>query len=193
MLNVDGKPFDFSGSLDATWDMIWQLLVRGVADRYAPERHPTLATTGLDGSPQLRTVVLRAVDRAETRLDCHTDLRSAKISELETDPRCAIHIWNPKRKLQMRIGATAELQAGADVDDVWQRVPEVSRHAYGGTHLPGAPIDDPTDFEPAPERTRFGVVMLGLHSVETLCLAPDRHYRALYLKEDDWRGQWLAP
>jgi pyridoxamine 5'-phosphate oxidase len=38
-------------------------LIRGVRDRHAPTRHPTLATVTPDGRPQARTVVLRAADQ----------------------------------------------------------------------------------------------------------------------------------
>jgi pyridoxine/pyridoxamine 5'-phosphate oxidase len=41
---------------------VWTRLMRGVRDRRASSRHPTLATVTPDGKPQARTVVLRAAD-----------------------------------------------------------------------------------------------------------------------------------
>ena len=38
---------------------VWTRLVRGVRDRRAPSRHPTLATVSPEGKPEARTVVLR--------------------------------------------------------------------------------------------------------------------------------------
>ncbi|MGY6410125.1 MAG: hypothetical protein ACXIUV_03735 [Alkalilacustris sp.] len=70
----------------------WARLVRGVHDRRAAARHPTLATVAADGAPQLRTVVLRAADRAQARLHVHTDLRSAKVGDLRAEPRAAVHV-----------------------------------------------------------------------------------------------------
>ena len=122
--------FSFAGSLDETLDKVWRLLGRGVADRHAAERHPTLANVGLDGAPQLRTVVLRSADRAAALLTVHTDNKSAKVAQLQADPRCALHVWNSKQKLQIRIKAEAALLTGASVADVWDRVPASSRTAF---------------------------------------------------------------
>ena len=185
--------FAFSGSLDATFDKVWQLFARGVADRHASERHPTLATVGVDGTAQMRTVVLRAVDREASMLEFHTDLKSMKVSEIEAEPSCSMHVWNPKSKLQMRLRATAEILKGEAVDHIWARVPEGSRRAYGGSPLPGTPLKQPEEFESGFERERFAVVRLSLQSNETLCLAPEQHYRAVFKREDNWSGQWLAP
>lgn len=46
--------------------------MRGVDDRHAPARHPTLATVNSEGKPQARTVVLRAADQRSATLDIHT-------------------------------------------------------------------------------------------------------------------------
>ena len=54
-------------------------LLRGVRDRRAPTRHPTLATVTPDGRPKARTVVLRAADKQAGILELHTDLHSAKV------------------------------------------------------------------------------------------------------------------
>ena len=183
----------FAATLESTIDMVWRLLTRGVADRHAPERHPTLATLGLDGAPKLRTLVLRSVDRGVATLECHTDLKSTKVEELQAEPRCSVHIWNPKQKLQMRLDAQADIIKGEAVDDVWVRVPEGSRRIYGGAPLPGSEISAPEAFEPDIDRDRFAVIRLNIQSVETLCLAPERHYRAQFLRVHDWSGQWLAP
>ena len=71
---------------------IWLRLVRGVHDRRAPARHPTLATVTPAGRPQARTVVLRSADKPAGTLDIHTDLRSAKVRDLQTTPFAAPHV-----------------------------------------------------------------------------------------------------
>lgn len=185
--------FSFAGSLDETLERVWRLLSRGVADRHAPERHPTLANVDLYGVPQLRTVVLRSADRAAALLTVHTDIMSAKIAQLQADPRCALHVWNGKQKQQMRMNATAELLTGSSVAEIWARVPAGSRTAYGGAPFPGAPVDHPAAYRAEIDEARFCVLALHLHAIETLCLAPDRHYRAMFAKDDHWIGQWLAP
>ncbi|MEL6436216.1 MAG: pyridoxamine 5'-phosphate oxidase family protein [Pseudomonadota bacterium] len=185
--------FAFARSLDATLDTVWQALARGVGDRRAPERHPTLATVGTDDTPQMRTVVLRAADRTASTLDIHTDVQSRKVAELARQPRCMLHVWNPKLKLQMRIAADAKTLTGDAVAPIWSRVPDASRYAYGGTPYPGQPIDAPEDFMSEVDVNRFAVLRMTLTSIETLCLAPDRHYRAVFSAADNWAGGWVAP
>ena len=67
-------------------------LTRGVLDRHAPARHPILATVSPDGRPQARTVVLRAADKTAGTLDTHTDLRSAKGTDLRANPFAALQV-----------------------------------------------------------------------------------------------------
>ena len=49
-------------------------------------RTPVLATTGLDGVAQARTVVLREVRRTSEQLLIYTDARSPKVAELLAQP-----------------------------------------------------------------------------------------------------------
>lgn len=171
---------------------VWTRLVRGVHDRHAPARHPTLATIGPDGRPQARTVVLRAADRASACLDVHTDIHSAKVSELRTDPRAMLHVWDPGPHLQIRIEAEVAILSGAEVADTWDRVPEPSRLAYGSTPAPGTPIEDALGYEKSPERAAFAVLRLSVQAIDALHLGAD-HRRARFDRGDDWAGQWLAP
>lgn len=68
---------------------VWARLLRGVQDRHAPARHPGFATVSPTGWPEVRTVVLRAVDALGATLDIHTDLRSAKALALQHNPRAS--------------------------------------------------------------------------------------------------------
>ena len=72
--------------LDAPDDIrsqIWKELVRASRDKHHEWRTPVLATTGLDGLAQARTVVLRHAHTATFELDLYTDSRSAKAQELK--------------------------------------------------------------------------------------------------------------
>jgi hypothetical protein len=69
-MNVD--PHTWAQMLGTLYTQAWHRLVRGVHDRHAPARHPTLATVTPDGWPQARTVVLRAADHAQHTLDAGT-------------------------------------------------------------------------------------------------------------------------
>ncbi|MEM1316121.1 MAG: pyridoxamine 5'-phosphate oxidase family protein [Pseudomonadota bacterium] len=180
-------------SLEGTRSQVWSRWSRGVADRRCATRHPTLCTVGLDGAPQARTVVLRACDPAEGMLEMHADLASAKIAELAAEPRAALHVWDARLKLQMRLAATVEVLSGEAVATRWARVPEGPRRAYGGTPPPGAALEDPRAHDAEPTAERFAALLARVEAIETLHLGPDLHRRARFLRAEDWRGVWLAP
>lgn len=173
-------------------DGLWQILMRGAQDRTAPGRHVTLATTGPDGAPQLRMVVLRAADRAGGVIDIHTDIRSAKVAALGADPRAEVLAWDPEARLQIRAAGTACVITGAGAAALWARVPAASRATYGAEPPPGAPIPGPLAYEPGGGSGAFGVIRLTIGRIEALHLG-ERHRRASFDRQDGWRGQWLSP
>jgi hypothetical protein len=179
--------------LAATLDEVWRRLAHGVADACAPARHPALATVGRDGGAEVRTVVLRAADRATARLDVHSDGAAGKIDEIRAEPRVCLHVWDPAGNLQLRLRATAEIVTGAAVAPLWAAVPTPARANYGGTPAPGTPIAAPDDHAARVDAARFAVVSCALREIETLHLGRDRHRRARFRADTDWRGTWLAP
>jgi hypothetical protein len=82
-------------------DYAWTLILRGTVDHKSPARHPTFGTIGLQGMPELRTVVLREADQKSASLEVHTDLKSAKVKELKSNPNVGIHIWFPEFLMEL--------------------------------------------------------------------------------------------
>lgn len=171
---------------------IWTRLSRGVRDRHAPARHPTLATVTTAGMPQARTVVLRAADAGAATLDIHTDLRSAKVAELRANPLAALHIWDASAHLQTRIETEVAILSGTDVADLWANVPDASRLSYGCTPAPGAPIPTALAYDKAPDAATFAVLRLTVLAIDAVHLGPS-HRRARFERATHWAGQWLAP
>ncbi|WP_371056578.1 pyridoxamine 5'-phosphate oxidase family protein [Rhodosalinus sp. K401] len=172
---------------------VWQRLGRGVADRRAPARHPTLATLGTDCAPEARTVVLRGASEAAGSVTIYTDAASAKVAELAREPRAALHVWEPKDRLQIRLALTVELRTGASLDALWERLSPEARRAYGGRPEPGRPIGDPVaDYEETRERARFAVLDGRVERIEALHLG-DWHRRADFSRADGFAGAWIAP
>lgn len=170
----------------------WLRLTRGVHDRHAPARHPTLATVSSDGRPQARTVVLRAADKATGTLDIHTDLRSAKVADLRTTPFAALHVWDSSAHLQLRLEAQVTLLTGQDVAAIWDAVPAVPRLSYGSDPAPGQPIARALDYTKAADPASFAVLRLEILTVDALHLGPN-HRRARFDRKTGWEGVWLAP
>lgn len=185
-------PHPWAADLEPLLAQVWARLVRGVGDRHAPARHPTLATVSPTGMPQARTVVLRAADPGAGTLDIHTDLRSAKGAALQANPRAALHVWDASAHLQTRIEAAVTILTGAAVAEIWARVPDPSRLAYGGLPPPGLPIPDPAAHQKRADPADFAVLRCTVQMVDALHLGP-QHRRARFDRATAWTGQWLAP
>ena len=185
-------PHPWATDLSQLYTEVWLRLSRGVHDRHAPARHPTLATVTPDGRPQARTVVLRAADKLAGTLDIHTDLRSAKVRDLRATPFAALHVWDASAHLQMRLEVLVTILTGQDVAATWAGVPEASRLSYGSSPAPGQPIEQGLAYTKAPDPASFAVLRLSVQTVDALHLGPD-HRRARFDRVDDWAGAWLAP
>ena len=77
-------------NLEQIYARVWDCLAAAVREDKWPFKVMQVATIGLDGSPDVRTVLLRGVSEPENLLTFHTDLRSPKIAELSRDPRIAL-------------------------------------------------------------------------------------------------------
>jgi len=185
-------PHPWADDLSQLYGQVWTRLIRGVHDRHAPARHPTLATVTAQGKPQARTVVLRATDKREGTLDIHTDLRSAKVEDLRVTPFAALHVWDHSAHLQIRLEARVTILIGRDVAAIWEGVPAASQLSYGGTPPPGQPIAKALDYTKASDAEAFVVLRLQVATIDVLHLGPN-HRRARFDCETDWAGTWLAP
>ena len=185
-------PHPWASNLDTLHAQVWTCLVRGVQDRRAPARHPALATVAASGLPRARTVVLRSADRLTGCLDIHTDIHSAKVTELRARPHAALHVWDGAAHLQLRLETEASILTGPEVADIWARVPEGSRVSYGSQPPPGRPIAAALGYVKSPDPASFAVLRLRVDAVDVVHLGPD-HRRARFERQDQWQGQWLAP
>lgn len=190
---------DFYNDLDGSLRAAWALLARGAKDRKTPAHVPVLATNG-PGAPRLRTVVLRGCDRQARRLRFHTDRRSAKVAEIEADPAGAVLVYDPGRKIQLRIAC----QLSVHIDDglaraAWAATRDFSRACYQVMRAPGEPVGDPREVTVSAEASHdgadhFAVIAAQITRIEWLYLAAHGHRRAEFLWQDsDWKGRWLVP
>ncbi|WP_050929529.1 pyridoxamine 5'-phosphate oxidase family protein [Aestuariivita boseongensis] len=175
-------------NLAAFLDLAWSCLT----DKTSPARQLSFATVAPDGAPQVRTVVLRAADRAGAVVEVHTDAASAKIAALDADPRAQLMIWDEGLRLQIRLSARVEVLGGAAVAGHWERVPEASRASYGKSPAPGLPIAGPHDYTLLHDRAAFRVLRCHVQAMDLVELQ-EIHRRAVYLAGDGWSGQWLVP
>ncbi|MFQ6553734.1 pyridoxamine 5'-phosphate oxidase family protein [Aestuariibius insulae] len=183
---------DWFETLEGTLDQIWSRLSRGVADRRAPARQPTFATVSPSGWLEARTVVLRRADRQAAELDVYTDISSDKIKSLTATPRAALHIWEPKPRLQIRLQADVAILQDAEAAGIWSNLPPEARLSYGSTPSPGTQIETSLAYVKDPDPAQFAILRCSLISIDAVHLGDD-HRRAAFTRKQDWTGQWLAP
>ncbi len=189
---MNADPHPWACDLVPLYAEVWTRLTRGVHDRHAPARHPTLATVTPQGRPRARTVVLRAADKATGTLDIHTDLRSSKIADLRATPFAELHVWDTSAHLQLRIEAHVKILSGEEVQATWRAIPEASRLSYGSDPAPGQPIARSLDYTKTSDPDSFVVLRLVVDSVDALHLGQN-HRRAKFDRHDSWAGIWLVP
>jgi pyridoxamine 5'-phosphate oxidase len=176
-----------------------QLLARGVADRRAAFHTPSVATLGLDGAPQLRTVVLRGFDLEQRQLRFHTDRRSTKIEEITANPRGAMLFYDTGQKIQLRVLCHFSLPRDAGWQTAWDATAPMSRECYQVDLPPGTPIENPglAHFDPVATddgAINFQPVLAQIETIEWLYLAARGHRRAHFdLRGDAPIMQWLVP
>lgn len=170
----------------------WQHLEDGVARADAAARFPTFATVAPDGTPEARTVALRAAKRDAGIVEVHTDITTPKVASLRHNPIAALHVWVPAADLQIRLTADVEILSGAEVDAAWAQVPVASRVSYGTTPTPGTPIGHVYAYDKPALRDSFAVLRCHLTHIDLVHL-PARHRRAIYVVSDNWQGTWVSP
>lgn len=185
-------------TLEDTLAWAFALVARGVADRRHPFHTPVLATTGLDGTPQARTVVLRGLEPATRRLRLHTDARAGKVAELAAEPRATLLFYDPAAQLQLRLSGRATLHRDdALAEEAWAASRDFSRMCYAIEPAPGLPVATPpaAPLDSEAGRPHFCVVILHLDRLESLHLAASGHRRARF----GWdaagapAATWLVP
>ncbi|MEK6349470.1 MAG: pyridoxamine 5'-phosphate oxidase family protein [Burkholderia sp.] len=195
-------------------DRIWTLLDEGA--NAGRERSPftmlQAATLGLDGAPQVRTVVLRGVDRTARSLMFHTDARSAKAAEIARDGRIALVGCDLANGLQIRAEGVARLRTDeAERLAIWRASRPRTLILYRAPLPPGTPVAEPADAHPPEAQAgaepdsmagfaQFAVIDVRIDAIDWLDLAADGHRRARFAHDahdtagaPGWHGGWVAP
>ena len=193
-------------SLEKIWAEAWTMLAGAASDSKNPLRTPVLGTVG-SGSSHLRTVVLRRVVETERLIMINTDLRSAKVQDIQARPRLSWLFYHPQERVQLRLAGQADLlQTGPLVDEEWSRLSPLNRRDYCTVDPPGSSLSTPSSGlpenfgqTPSPDeneigRRNFVVVSCQVDSMDWLLLQETGHLRAQFT----WQGNklsatWVVP
>lgn len=190
--------------LDAPDDIrkrVWMELARAALDRHHAWRTPVLATLGLDGTPNARTVVLRHADAAAHMLDFYTDNRSPKVAELAAQPQGTLLFWSTRLNWQLRVRVSiAAHSEGSRIDAVWVKVKQ--SRAAGDYLTVRAPGDKLSTEEATPinkdidatihtnRRHHMAILNARVGEIDWLELSRGGHRRARFCSVH-W--EWLTP
>lgn len=186
---------------------IFARLTRATADSADPLRLPVIGTVAADGCA-LRTVVLRDVQPNECRLIAYTDIRSAKVHELQRSPATAWLFYHAGDAVQVRATGRMTLHHHNQLARrLWDAVPPANRLNYCTTHSPGTVISSPelalppalrgsqpTIESTAPGWENFAVLMTVVKRLDWLCLCGEAQRRATFeWSGRSWKGHWITP
>ena len=121
---------------------VWQELSRASNDRHHAWRRPAFATLGVNGFPQVRTIVLRHADQTRSTLRAYTDSRSPKCQEILKCNQAQLVFWSERLRWQLRVSVRASVyHEGEVVEKAWASVSQ--SHAskdYLAKQAPGSAI-----------------------------------------------------
>lgn len=177
-------------TLSGTLDQTWRTLVDGVTDPDAPARYISLATIGLDGYPQTRTLVLRGANRDLAAIELYTDAATTKIAELRENLKASVLVWD-RDLFQIRLSVDTQILQGPA--EIWASFRGSAPQNYGGTPTPGMPMEAAEDYITGSDQSRFMVLKCAIQAIDTVYLGPDLHRRARFKRADGFKGTWIAP
>ena len=185
---------------------IWELLTQAVTSRTSNFRTPVFICGNLEDIDG-RVVVLRKADQQNSFVQFHSDLRSAKIPKVKSNPNCALLFYDKEEKIQVRIKSTCTIHKNDDVTkEAWSKTQHISRKCYLVKDGPGTLSETPTSglekkydsFDYTKEESENGyknfcVVRCKIKSIEWLYLAAKGHRRGIFNLENSKKFTWLVP
>jgi pyridoxamine 5'-phosphate oxidase len=163
---------------------VWQELSRASKDRHHAWRRPAFATLGVDGFPQVRTIVLRHADQTRSTLRAYTDSRSPKCQEILKCNQAQLVFWSERLRWQLRVSVRASVyHEGEVVEKAWASVSQ--SHAlkdYLAKQAPGSAIVSDRHHEDflvhQPVNHHLAVLNFEVICMDWLELGKDMHRRA---------------
>lgn len=188
--------------LRAVFDGLWVALAEATGRR-TPLTLGYLGTIGLDGTPQVRAVILRRTDHDDGAVYVATRADSAKVAEVGREPRVALTFVDGDAGVQLRLTGRARVVVDAGERALaWQGFADHNRALYRsalvpGSPLPSDPVGGPGGDGPGDEETefaRFAWVRIDVDAVDRLDLSELPHTRQRFRRTaTGWTGSAVVP
>ena len=166
-------------------------------------RYFQLATVTTEGYPANRTVVFRGfLEDEQSSLKIITDVRSAKIKEIEHQSSAEICWYFTKTRQQFRINGNLRLVTVGETDSDLQKARKITWHNLSDSARaqfawadPGQPVADKSAFDVEPPDPNvpldnFCLLLLIPKKVDHLQLRSDPQQRCIYKLEEN--STWLT-
>ena len=100
----------------------------------------TLGTIS-DNQSEIRTIVLRNIEKNPLKIFFNADYRSPKVKQLLDTPICSALFYDTSRRIQLRFKAEAKIHHKNKVAEaMWEKTPLQSRKCYMGDFKPSQPL-----------------------------------------------------
>lgn len=192
----------------------WNELAAAAGDPDHPWGLATMSTvthikTTAQPVPVSRILVLRRFALSDSTLLWHTDVRSAKVQQLEKNSQTSILFWHPIFRIQLAIiGCTEVIEQGKLFESEWENSSLTSRRAYLGELAPGSSCDEmdvnfpseyserpPTEEESSAGKENFVVLKTTIKQFNLLILRQAGNVRVEYTRDEanSWKSCWQSP
>jgi len=153
-------------------------------------------------------MVLRNVEGQCAAFRFHTDVRSAKATQIDAGAPVAILGYDPESRVQLIVRGVGRIErSGETADRAWETSALSSRRCYLAAHSPGTQTAEATSGLPealltrsptAPEseagRENFGILLVDAVELERQKLTSCGNQRALFQQHGNgWTGTWITP
>ena len=177
----------------------WNQLELAVKD--AKHNYHLFALSTIDAnSPDVRTVVLRNVNKNTYSISFHTDIRSPKFKQITKNPNVSVLFYDVQARTQIRMVGTASICGDEDMlKSLWGKLSKESKECYMGEVAPSDPLNGKTIINKIKEKSvdegynNFSRVTIRISKMEILLLHHLGH-RRIEFKLDGKTPvhQWLA-
>ena len=186
---------------------IESLMSESLKDSSHPYRTFSLASID-EKMPNLRTVVIRDFSLEKNYFDCHSDLRSPKIKQLEKNKEFSALFYSYEEKIQLRFkGAVEIFYKNSTTKQRWDNITPSSKRCYMGPYSPSDILEeyhpnipdnvqfqDPTDQDSISGYNNFVIIRCHFYEIDFLKLKYSGHQRCKFtFDKENINVSWVAP